>query len=139
MTSGRGRSKRGSQKMPVSLVVVEVNSLDKPGECLRRIRRRCSQLPDTPVSPGEVMADAEQDTTTMLQRYGVLILFVFLLAVPRRGYGQDYAIGADVSFLGQVEQRGVVFEDEGKGQPCLQILKNHGYNWIRLRLFHTPA
>lgn len=51
----------------------------------------------------------------------------------------DYAIGADLSFLKQAEERGVVFKDNGQGKPGLQIFKEHGYNWIRLRLFHTPT
>jgi arabinogalactan endo-1,4-beta-galactosidase len=51
---------------------------------------------------------------------------------------EDYAIGADVSFLAHAEQRGVIFKDHGQPTPGLQILRAHGYNWIRLRLFHTP-
>ncbi len=51
----------------------------------------------------------------------------------------DYAIGADLSFLKQAEDRGVVFKDGGEAKPGLQIFKDHGYNWIRLRLFHTPT
>lgn len=54
-------------------------------------------------------------------------------------YSQDFAVGADVSFLGEAEQQGVVFKDAGQPKPALQILKNHGYNWVRLRLFHTPT
>ena len=67
------------------------------------------------------------------------ILVAIFLVAPKSGIGQDYAIGADVSFLGQAEQQGVAFKDGGQVQPGLQILKNHGYNWIRLRLFHTPT
>jgi arabinogalactan endo-1,4-beta-galactosidase len=51
----------------------------------------------------------------------------------------EYAVGADVSFLRQAEQQGVVFRDNGKGQPGLSILQQHGYGWVRLRLFHTPT
>ena len=51
----------------------------------------------------------------------------------------DYAIGADLSFLKQAEDRGTAFKDYGEPKPGLQIFKNHGYNWIRLRLFHTPT
>jgi len=51
----------------------------------------------------------------------------------------DYAIGADLSFLKMAEDEGVQFRDGGQVQPGLAIFKNHGYNWIRLRLFHTPA
>jgi arabinogalactan endo-1,4-beta-galactosidase len=51
----------------------------------------------------------------------------------------DYAIGADLSFLRQAEERGTVFKDNGQAKPGLQIFRDHGYNWIRLRLFHTPT
>jgi arabinogalactan endo-1,4-beta-galactosidase len=51
----------------------------------------------------------------------------------------DYAIGADLSFLKQAEERGTVFKDGGQAKPGLRIFKDHGYNWIRLRLFHTPT
>src|SRR5882672_7424571 len=67
------------------------------------------------------------------------ILFAWLYAFACTAYGQDYAIGADVSFLGQSEHQGIVFRDNGTPTPGLQILKNHGYGWIRLRLFHTPS
>lgn len=51
----------------------------------------------------------------------------------------DYAIGADLSFLRQAELKGTVFKDEGRAKPGLTIFRDHGYNWIRLRLFHTPT
>ena len=51
---------------------------------------------------------------------------------------QDYAIGADLSFLKQAEDNGFSFKEDGKVKPGLEIFKNHGYNWIRLRLFHSP-
>jgi arabinogalactan endo-1,4-beta-galactosidase len=51
----------------------------------------------------------------------------------------DYAVGADLSFLKQAEERGTVFKEGGQPKPGLRIFKDHGYNWIRLRLFHTPT
>ncbi len=50
-----------------------------------------------------------------------------------------YAIGADLSFLAQAEANGTRFRDRGVEKPGLQIFRDHGYNWIRLRLFHTVA
>ncbi|MHB1070232.1 MAG: glycoside hydrolase family 53 protein [Gemmatimonadaceae bacterium] len=50
-----------------------------------------------------------------------------------------YAIGADLSFLAQAEARGTRFRDGGVEKPGLQLFRDHGYNWIRLRLFHTVA
>ena len=50
-----------------------------------------------------------------------------------------YVIGADLSFLPLAEAHGVRFKDDGVELPGLQIFRDHGYNWIRLRLFHTPT
>jgi arabinogalactan endo-1,4-beta-galactosidase len=61
------------------------------------------------------------------------------LFVAARGYAQEYAIGADVSFLRQAEQQGIVFKENGAPTPVLEMLKAHGYGWVRLRLFHTPT
>lgn len=52
---------------------------------------------------------------------------------------QQYAIGADLSFMKQAEDHGFAFKENGRVKPCLQMFKDHGYNWIRLRLFHTPT
>ncbi len=49
------------------------------------------------------------------------------------------AIGADVSFLSQAETQGTVFRDQGAAGPGLQILRRHGYGWVRLRLFNAPT
>jgi arabinogalactan endo-1,4-beta-galactosidase len=51
----------------------------------------------------------------------------------------DYAIGADLSFVKQAEDRGIRFKEDGQPKPALEIFRNHGYNWIRLRLFHNPT
>ncbi|MDB5105288.1 MAG: Arabinogalactan endo,4-beta-galactosidase [Fibrobacteres bacterium] len=57
----------------------------------------------------------------------------------RASMADDYAIGADLSFLKQQEDAGKEFKDEGIVSPGLVLFRRHGYNWIRLRLFHTPA
>src|SRR5262249_35575299 len=67
---------------------------------------------------------------------GVLVVVLSASCVPARA--ADYAIGADLSFLKWAEDRGTVFKDEGKARPALRIFKDHGYNWVRLRLFHSP-
>lgn len=69
----------------------------------------------------------------------VLLSLAIWSSVPAVSHAFDYAIGADLSFLKQAEDRGAVFKDGGQGRPGLQIFKDHGYNWIRLRLFHTPS
>ncbi len=48
-------------------------------------------------------------------------------------------IGADVSFLPQIEQEwNRKFYEEGKEIDALDLLKKHGFNYIRLRIFVTP-
>ncbi|MGH7981267.1 MAG: glycosyl hydrolase 53 family protein, partial [Limisphaerales bacterium] len=48
--------------------------------------------------------------------------------------------GGDVSELTYVEQGGgVYYETNGVATPCLQILKNHGCNIVRLRLYNDPS
>jgi arabinogalactan endo-1,4-beta-galactosidase len=48
--------------------------------------------------------------------------------------------GGDVSELSYVEQGGGVFyETNGVPMDCLQILKNHGFNVVRLRLYNNPG
>jgi arabinogalactan endo-1,4-beta-galactosidase len=70
-----------------------------------------------------------------------LSFFLFLLVcivLPPKTAAQKYAIGADLSFLKSAEDRGFVFKENDSAKAGLQIFKDHGYNWIRLRLFHTP-
>lgn len=65
------------------------------------------------------------------------VLLALLFAPPAKP--QTYAIGADVSFLAQCEQDGVVFKENGKPIDVLALLREHHYNWVRLRIFHSPA
>jgi arabinogalactan endo-1,4-beta-galactosidase len=70
-------------------------------------------------------------------KFGALSMLLVILASAC--HAQNFAVGADVSFLRQAEQQGTVFKDSGKPEPGLEILKGHGYNWVRLRLFNSPT
>jgi arabinogalactan endo-1,4-beta-galactosidase len=67
--------------------------------------------------------------------FGFILLSLFI----QNSTAQDFAIGADLSFLKAAEERGFQFKEDGIVKPGLAIFKDHGYNWIRLRLFHTPT
>jgi arabinogalactan endo-1,4-beta-galactosidase len=56
-----------------------------------------------------------------------------------RAAAQPLVAGADIGFLRQMEQRGVQFKDAGVAKPGLEILKDHGYTWVRLRVMVNPA
>jgi beta-galactosidase len=47
-------------------------------------------------------------------------------------------IGADISWLPQLEDRGMKFIENDQELDALQLLKNHGFNYIRLRIFAGP-
>ena len=73
------------------------------------------------------------------QRTCLLAALAALTMLGGAGQAADYIIGADLSFLKQAEERGAVFQDQGQAKPGLRLFKDHGYNWVRLRLFHTPT
>src|SRR5271168_5343913 len=68
-----------------------------------------------------------------------LLLFSQARVVNAAESAAQYAVGADLSFLKQAEDGGKVFKDGGEAKPGLAIFKDHGYNWIRLRLFNNPT
>ena len=48
-------------------------------------------------------------------------------------------MGADISFLPELENKGIRFSDDKGERDAIQILKDHGFNTIRLRVFVDPA
>jgi arabinogalactan endo-1,4-beta-galactosidase len=48
------------------------------------------------------------------------------------------SIGADISFLPQMESRGMKFYENGEEKDLIKILADHGFNYIRLRIFVNP-
>jgi arabinogalactan endo-1,4-beta-galactosidase len=58
---------------------------------------------------------------------------------PIDGLSDSFIKGADVSMIPEMEKDGAKFYDvDGKAMDCLQILKKHGVNWIRLRIWNDP-
>jgi arabinogalactan endo-1,4-beta-galactosidase len=54
-------------------------------------------------------------------------------------YRPSYIVGADISAVPAAEARGIKFSDNGVQKDILQILKDHGFNYIRLRIFVQPT
>ncbi len=50
----------------------------------------------------------------------------------------DRMIGADISFLTQIEDQGRKFFENGKEKDAIKLLRDHGFNYIRLRIFVDP-
>ena len=51
---------------------------------------------------------------------------------------RPYAVGADISWLQAQEEYGVVFSDGGVEGDAIEILRDNGFNYIRLRIFVNP-
>ena len=50
-----------------------------------------------------------------------------------------FILGADISWVQQQEEEeGRRFSDHGISKDVIAILKEHGFNWIRLRIFYEP-
>jgi len=46
--------------------------------------------------------------------------------------------GADVSFIPQIEDLGGIYKENGLSTDPLTVFKNHDFNYIRLKIWHTP-
>ncbi|MBN2197401.1 MAG: glycosyl hydrolase 53 family protein [Polyangiaceae bacterium] len=55
------------------------------------------------------------------------------------GTGPRFILGADLSLVQEQEESGLTFVDQGVTEDILVILRRHGFNTVRLRLFHDPA
>jgi len=81
-----------------------------------------------------------RSTRAFFVRFVILSGFIFIMILaPSKLTAQEYAIGADLSFLKSAEDRGFAFKENNEVKSGLKIFSDHGYNWIRLRLFHSPT
>jgi arabinogalactan endo-1,4-beta-galactosidase len=51
----------------------------------------------------------------------------------------EFIKGADVSFIPQISDLGGIYKENEIPQDPLKIFKDHGFNYIRLKLWHTPT
>jgi arabinogalactan endo-1,4-beta-galactosidase len=80
-----------------------------------------------------------KNNTIIRKNFLYMPVFVIFTLITSYTYGQEYAIGADLSFLKSAEDKGFAFKESDTAKSGLLIFRDHGYNWIRLRLFHTPT
>lgn len=75
----------------------------------------------------------------MKKKYWLPILLLLSYIYSSAQTNAEFAKGADVSWLPQMEATGFVFKDaNGNPADCLQILKDLGMNTVRLRVFVNP-
>jgi arabinogalactan endo-1,4-beta-galactosidase len=67
-------------------------------------------------------------------RFVLPALVAALALLAPRARAADFAFGADISSARDLESRGLQLKDtDGKVKPEMEILQNHGYNWVRIR------
>ncbi len=74
-------------------------------------------------------------------RFSLFILLPFLpiQAGALENDSTSFIKGADVSFIPQIEDSGGIYKENGVQTDPLAIFKNHDFNYIRLKIWHTPA
>lgn len=68
----------------------------------------------------------------------VVIVLALCLAPLTPAFAQAI-IGADISSVQAAEARGIRYSDNGQQKDILAILKDHGFNYVRLRVFNDPT
>jgi arabinogalactan endo-1,4-beta-galactosidase len=74
-----------------------------------------------------------------MRRFMIVLLGLMALTVLKPAQGREFLRGADVSFEPQITARGGVSFNDSEAADLFAILRAHGLNTIRLRLWHTPA
>lgn len=78
----------------------------------------------------------------VLKIWLIVIIVLFNLEIAFGASEENDSInfinGIDVSFIPQIEDLGGVYMENGVATDPLTIFKNHGINYIRLKLWHTP-
>lgn len=65
-------------------------------------------------------------------------VIAFLFALNHLG-AQSFYFGADLSYVNEMEDCGVVYKEQGVAKDPYQIFAGDQCNLVRLRLWHTPA
>lgn len=69
---------------------------------------------------------------------GVLAAAVLAVGEPSQAAPDDFIMGVDIGMLAEVEDLGGDFYDDGVPGDALEIMADHGANYVRLRLWHDP-
>ena len=65
------------------------------------------------------------------------LLFLFLF--PSILFSQNFYFGNDLSYVNEMEDCGVVYQENNNPKDPFQIFADKGSNLIRLRLWHAPS
>ncbi len=69
----------------------------------------------------------------------LLFLSVALISFTAIVEAQQFYFGADLSYINEMEDCGVVYLENSSSKDPYQLFSDHNCNLIRLRLWHTPS
>lgn len=68
-----------------------------------------------------------------------IFLITCILIVSNLSIGQSFYLGADMSYVNEMEDCGVVYHENQVEKDPYSIFGDNGCNLVRLRLWHTPS
>ncbi|MEL7163344.1 MAG: glycosyl hydrolase 53 family protein, partial [Bacteroidota bacterium] len=71
--------------------------------------------------------------------YRILLFLAAWSLLGTRGRAQAFYVGADLSYVNEMEDCGVIYRVDGVEKDPYRIFADGGANLIRLRLWHTPS
>lgn len=77
-----------------------------------------------------------------MKKYAFLLFIAILpfqFSLQAQKIKTENILGADISFLPELEARGIQFSDKSVSKDAILLLKEKGFNYIRLRIFVNPA
>jgi arabinogalactan endo-1,4-beta-galactosidase len=81
----------------------------------------------------------EERQRTVIKKFLLLILFLSPFALLAQSGSGFFIRGVDISFTPQIEGLGGKYTLNGVQKDVLDIFKENGANYVRLRLWHTPT
>src|SRR5271170_6150080 len=75
----------------------------------------------------------------MMSKFSILFVIASVFLGGSAQASTNFLAAADFSDLAFFESKGVTYKDGGQVQDGIQILKNHGINCIRLRLWTSSS
>ena len=72
-------------------------------------------------------------------KYSLILILLFLLIFQSQEIKAQFANGADIGWLSEMEDNGYIFKnDSGITKNCMEILKEKGINALRFRVWVNP-
>ncbi len=69
--------------------------------------------------------------------FGIALPFLYCCTTKKTG-SETFMYGADFSIVKKMEDAGGIYKYQGKPVDALQLFAQNGYNYGRVRLFHSP-